>query len=733
MIRKIIGSLVLASSVTSQCAVAADANAATPEQLYSQVKPLSPEESMKTIQVPDGYKLQLVASEPMIKEPVDCVWDANGNLYVIEMTTYMQDADASGQTEKKSRVMKLEDTNGDGVMDKSTTFIDGLFLPRMILPLDDRILICETNTLDIYAYRDTNGDGKADEKVIWYKGGERGGNLEHQSSGLIWNVDNWIYTTKGSERFKVSDGKVIMDRRGSINGQWGLAHDDDGHFSAALSGGEKSFQYFQNPTVYGKSTFPNELEEGFNEVWPIDNIPDTQGGTRRLRENNTLNHVTAACGHGVYRGDLMPEFYGSYLACEPVGRLIRRADLDKSQGFVVLKNAHPKSEFIRSTDANFRPVNLKTGPDGALYIVDMYRGIIQEGNWTAKGSYLRKVIDNYGLAKNIQMGRIYRLVPDDYKQTSVKPKMLAMSSKQLIPYLGHKNGWYRSTARKLLILRNQKDIVSDLTRAFEGSEETQEKIEILWTLDGLASVDPAMLISTIKSSDSRLAVHALRISDSLLAQSNTDILKIYEEISAKSENPALLIQAFLSMKTFGPRPIADAYLTKLITKHGTNPALKLHTNQWEAEKKRVREHQEFQAALKGKGPLFEKVMTTGDKHYKSLCFACHGNDGLGTPMAGTDITLAAPLAGSPRVKGDKQKLIKIALHGLTGPLDGKTYPGAMESLASHDDEYIASVLTYIRNTWGNSARMITKKDVADVRKKNRRRKSPWTLEELNKK
>jgi mono/diheme cytochrome c family protein len=315
----------------------------------------------------------------------------------------------------------------------------------------------------------------------------------------------------------------------------------------------------------------------------------------------------------------------------------------------------------------------------------------------------------------------------------VKPKMLAMSSKQLIPYLGHKNGWYRSTARKLLILRNQKDIVSDLTRAFDGSEETQEKIEILWTLDGLASVDPAMLISTIKSSDSRLAVHALRVADSLLTQSHTEILKIYEEISAKSENPALLIQAFLSMKTFGSRPIANAYLTKLITKHGNNSALKLHANQWEAEKKRVREHQEFQAALKGKGPLFEKVMTKGDKHYKSLCFACHGNDGLGTPMAGTDITLAAPLAGSPRVKGDKQKLIKIALHGLTGPLDGKTYPGAMESLASHDDEYIASVLTYIRNTWGNSGRMITKKDVADVRKKNRRRKSPWTLEELNKK
>ena len=180
---------------------------------YEQVKPLSPTEAIKAIEVPKGYKLQLVASEPMITEPVDCVWDANGDMYVIEMKTYMQDADATGQFEKTSRVMKLTDTDGDGTMDQSSVFIDGLMLPRMILPLDDRILVCETNTLDIYSYRDTNGDGKADEKIIWHKGGTRGGNLEHQPSGLIWNVDNWIYMTKSSESFKIVDGKVQKSNR----------------------------------------------------------------------------------------------------------------------------------------------------------------------------------------------------------------------------------------------------------------------------------------------------------------------------------------------------------------------------------------------------------------------------------------------------------------------------------------------------------------------------------------
>ena len=140
---------------------------------YDSVKPLSPQESIKTIQVPDGYELQVVASEPMIKEPVDCVWDGNGNMYVIEMSTYMQDADATGQFERTSRVIKLVDNNGDGKMDESTIFVDGLLLPRMILPLDDRILICETDTLDIYAYRDTDNDGIADEKKLWFKGGPK--------------------------------------------------------------------------------------------------------------------------------------------------------------------------------------------------------------------------------------------------------------------------------------------------------------------------------------------------------------------------------------------------------------------------------------------------------------------------------------------------------------------------------------------------------------------------------
>ncbi|WDE98586.1 c-type cytochrome [Lentisphaera profundi] len=699
--------------------------------LYDKVKPLTPSQSIKTIQVPKGYKIQLVASEPMIKEPVDCVWDANGDMYVIEMSTYMQDADAKGEFNKSSRVIKLTDVNGDGKMDKSSVFIDNLLLPRMILPLDDRILVCETNNLNIYSYRDTNKDGKADEKTIWYQGGARKGNLEHQASGLIWNLDNWIYITKGRERFKIQNGQVIVEKHPAIKSQWGLAADDAGHFSSAQSGAEESFQFFQTPTIYSQSTFPKELEEGFNTVWPIDDIPDTQGGLLRLRTNNTLNHFTAACGHGVYRGALMPEFYGNYLVCEPVGRLIRMAEFNPSTVFKQLKNSFPKSEFIRSSDANFRPVNVKTGPDGAIYIVDMYRGVIQEANWTTQGTYLRHIIDKYGLANNIQRGRIYRLVPENHNSKYQAPQLLNLSSQELLPLLASKNGWMRTTVRKILVLRYQQNLKNIYLEAFYKSHNTQEKIEILWTLDGIDSIDFELIKNLIFGDNQQIALQALRISDRWL-KNDSRIHGIYEKIYQDSATSEILAQVFLSLNKFGSRDFSSPYLDKFIEKYGSDPLVKLNVGQKEKDLDDNRKHAEFLKALEGKGPFFQQVMKNGEKHYNSLCFACHGKDGQGVAMAGTSITLAPALKGSKRVLGPHDALIKIALHGLIGPVDGKTYPGAMESLASHDNQYIADVLTYISNSWGNKSKIVTWQDVRRIRGRFSNRKKPWSLLEIEK-
>src|SRR5690606_20104129 len=146
---------------------------------------------------------------------------------------------------------------------------------------------------------------------------------------------------------------------------------------------------------------PDQANNEFQQVWPIIATPDVQGGPPRLRPDSTLNHFTGACGQSIYRGDKLPaDMVGDYIICEPVARIIRRAKVINLRGKIIVQNAYYKQEFIASTDMNFRPVNTYTGPDGNLYIVDMHRGIIQQGNWTRPGSYLRKKIDEKGLAKN---------------------------------------------------------------------------------------------------------------------------------------------------------------------------------------------------------------------------------------------------------------------------------------------------------------------------------------------
>ena len=172
------------------------------------VQPQSAQEEAKSFQLPPGYHMELVLSEPDITEPVTMAFDGNGRLFVAEMTTYMKDIDGTGELEPTSRVSVHWSSRNDGVFDQHRVFADKLKLPRLLLPLDDGVLIGETDTNDIFLYRDTNDDGISDEKRIVYEGGARGGNLEHQPSGLTWGLDNWIYMANNSYRLRWQDGKA---------------------------------------------------------------------------------------------------------------------------------------------------------------------------------------------------------------------------------------------------------------------------------------------------------------------------------------------------------------------------------------------------------------------------------------------------------------------------------------------------------------------------------------------
>src|SRR4028118_1199512 len=249
------------------------------------VTPLSPEESMKKIQLPPGFHVELVASEPMVQEPVAICWDGNGRMYVAEMNTYMKDANATGEFEHTSRIKLLEDTDNDGKIDKSSVFADGLLLPRSILAVGNQLLVQETNIQHIWSYQDTNGDGKADEKKIAFKNDVLDvRNLEHQNGGLYWNIDNWIYPTRDNLRYKYNNGNVRADTMiDNMIGQWGLTSDNYGRLFYSEAGPGLPAVQIQQMPAYGALNFKDQYSEAFTSVWPIIGTVDAQGGREALR------------------------------------------------------------------------------------------------------------------------------------------------------------------------------------------------------------------------------------------------------------------------------------------------------------------------------------------------------------------------------------------------------------------------------------------------------------------
>lgn len=708
-----------------------------PEIVYdAPVDFLSPEESMKTFYLPAGYKVELVASEPMVHEPVAIAWDGDGKMYVAQMDTYMQDVDGTGTDEPISQVKLLEDLDGDGKMDKSTVFIDSLVLPRMILPLDDRVIVNETYTYNLWSYRDTNGDGVADEKIAIYTNpNRRGGNLEHQQSGLIWNLDNWIYMTYLPYRFRLTDNKVEIDTLDNYpGGQWGLTQDEMGVMYFGSAGGENPAYGFQQPAVYGHVNLEGRLSEGFIEPWPVVGTLDVQGGIEhRTREDGTLNHFTGVAGQEIFKGDkLPPSTYGDLFIPEPVGRLIRRAKVKNENGKKVLYNAYDQKEFMASTDLNFRPVQAQTGPDGCLYIVDMYRGIIQESNWTREGSKIRPVIVRKGLDKNFGKGRIYRIVHEQIKPDA-KPNLLEKSADQLLDYLGHPNGWYRNTAQKLIILKGDKSVIPKLKQmALDNEPFWSElvgskdyalcRIHALWTLEGLSAVDKPLLIEKFKDRDVRVKMTAIRLSEAFLESGDQDMLSLLKAF-ALDEDVNVVNQLALSLR-YSPSKESTELLNKIQEKFNDHEVVSVSAI--ESLKKDDSELQVLKKKISDRNNNDKNRILNGYDIYKQLCITCHGPDLKGVPN-GQNSLIAPPLIGSPRVAGQKDVLLRILINGLIGEVDGVNY-GIMMPMGSNDDDWLAYVSSYIRAM--NDSNTVSRGDVRRVREKYADRDAYWTMKEL---
>jgi putative membrane-bound dehydrogenase-like protein len=685
--------------------------------------PLSPAAEAATFHLPPGYHLELVASEPMVIEPVLCTWDADGRMFVAEMRTYVQDADGTGTDQPRSRVVRLEDTDGDGRMDRAVTFADKLLLPRMVLPLDDRVLVMETYDGVLWSYRDADGDGVAESREKVFEYGRSGANLEHQDSALTWGIDNWLYTAMGQVRLHFGAGAMLQSEPvyGEFS-QWGLGVDDLGRQYFATAGGERPAYGFLQHRVYGALELEGTLAPGFEEPFPLVALPDVQGGPGRLKPDGTLNHFTACCGQSIYRGDALPDdLRGNYILCEPVGRLVRRAVIDVAQGVRVLRNAHPGSEFLRSTDPNFRPIWSATGPDGCLYFVDMYRGIIQESNWVRKDSYLRPVVEKLGLDKNIGRGRIWRLVHDG-RPPQPAPKLLHADEATLLTALASRNGWTRDTAQRQLVLRHAASAIPALRAMVTSCPEPLGRVHALWTLDGLAATTAATLSQAFGDADGRVRVAAARVAETLLRQGDETLMPQLRKLSIDPELD-VRVQVLQSIR-YLPAESGHDLAIAILAAHGKNKFV-------QAVGRTTLAHGSTEK-LEGLAHLSADDLQRwqhGRTIFRSLCISCHGADGMGQPSG--DLRLAPPLRGSRWLLYDDQVALRIVLFGLTGPIDGTEFPGnLMAPQQGNDDVWVADVVTYARNAFGNLGPPVTAVQVAAVRKQYAGRNQPWTTAEL---
>jgi glucose/arabinose dehydrogenase len=406
---------------------------------------LPPSEAVKTFFMPPGYHVELVASEPLIHDPTVIDWDLDGRLWVVEMTGFVRDLQTpEPNLDPIGNVVVLEDTNRDGAMDKRTVFADRLILPRALKVLDSGVLIGEPGSL--WFMRDTNDDLKADTKeLVTNAYGLLKGSVEGNANSLLWGLDNWMHTSDSDVYVRFKDRKFEV-RNTPSRGEWGATQDDAGRIyrntsESALHIDLVPTPYFgRNPTLVRTRGSYESLEgpDGeLNTVWPVRPNPGTNRAyqTGIDRADGTLARFTAGCAPMVYRGDRLPaEIYGNVFVADPAANLVSRIIVNDDGTTLRARKAYDNAEFLASTDERFRPVYISNAPDGALYVVDMYRGVIQDRASTTM--YLRDHIIARKLDAPVGLGRIYRVVHETTKLDTGNP-FASASPAQLVEALSH--------------------------------------------------------------------------------------------------------------------------------------------------------------------------------------------------------------------------------------------------------------------------------------------------------
>jgi len=713
---------------------------------------LSPKESLGSFVLHEDFDITTVVHEPEVQNPLALRFDGNGRMWVVEMRAYMPDANGTGEEEPIGRISIHEDTNDDGVYDKTTVFLDGLNQPRSIAFYKDGILYGGHKKL----YFVENVNGKAGKMTVIDEDYTQDSNVEHRANGLFRALDNWIYNAKSDARYREIDGRWVKEKT-SFRGQWGMNQDNHGRL-------------YYNENWFGikvDQLLPNTLRSNPNyllsrgdstyisyrdKLYPARVTPGVnRGGEGDIDENGHLKAPTGAAGPVAYRGDQFPpKFRDTALFCEPTANLVRMIHVNRKDGLLSGEHLMGEREFLASTDERFRPVNLFNAPDGTLYVTDMYHGIIQHKHYLTK--YLREHITHRKLESHPRLGRIYRI---KYRGNprGPKPSMTGKKAIDLVPHLSHPNGWWRDTAQQLIVDSSDAEAVPALTSLASDLSKPLGQTHALWALEGLGEVNISAIKGALKSSDPYVLESAIRLAELLPADEAATLLPILANLADQSGS---VVQRQL-VASLGRLPSKEALtlLKKILVKNIDAPFFREAAISGLAGREK-----EFRNLL---GDNFKDVKFTkyldhcltpkttattykppgnkahresyrrGEKFYIANCMACHGADGNGLDYLGP------PLIKSEWVTGSPERLSSILLQGLVGPItvNGKKYTPAtampgLKHAPQISDTQLADVATFVRHAWNNRKSAIDAGTILKVRKRFQDRQTAFTPEELEK-
>jgi putative membrane-bound dehydrogenase-like protein len=529
---------------------------------------LTPQEELKSFQIAPGYRVELVASEPLIHDPVAMTFDPDGRIWVCEMRGFMPDVNAKGEKEPVGSIAVLEDTDDDGVMDKRTLFLDGLVLPRGLCWTTDGILVAANGKL--WLCRAQAGELTCREKVLVCE--YNAGNPEYALNGLMPALDNWIYNAREGIRLRRSGDRWLHDATLG-KGQWGMTQDDQGclvyNVNAQLIRGDLVPCYSAN--AHSVNPYVNVALFKEQHVWPIRPNPGINRGyvPSFLRPDGTMVDANANCGPVVYRGDNLPEeLRGNVFIPEPAANLVRRQVFIDDNGRKSSKNAYEKKEFLASTDERFRPVNMYNAPDGTLYLVDMYRGVIQYGAFMT--TYLHQYIVDHDLDKPIGLGRIFRIVHES-SQKRPRLALTAAKSAELTTLLSSPNGWHRDMAQRLLVSRNDAPSGPALEQLALKGASPLGRLHALWTLEGINRLDDDMLTSLLTDADPSVRASALALCRRITSRQAVDPAMLQPMGQAARDADGIVrMQAVFTLGLVN-HPIADRAIEPILREASAKP------------------------------------------------------------------------------------------------------------------------------------------------------------------